>query len=372
VMGEDYMYEVKRYGTTLLDDWYNMLIFGDCLHALKLLLRNNNVKGRVRLIYIDPPFATGQEFRKGRERTGHVSSSDEDEVAYVDKFTRAEYLSFLRERLILMREILADDGSIYVHTDCKIGHYVKVLMDEVFGEEHFINDITRIKCNPKNFERKGYGNIKDMILFYSKTDKYVWNGSLQDYTKEQIERLFPKVDKDGRRYTTNPLHAPGETKNGATGQPWRGILPPKGRHWRYPPEVLEELDKKGLIEWSKTGNPRKKIYADEFIKKKMKRQDVWEFKDPPYPSYPTEKNLDMVKVIIEASSNPNDIVLDAFCGSGTTLVAAEELGRRWIGIDNSPLAIEVSLERLRKLKSVRAFRLLSLVGPLPETLQKIL
>jgi adenine-specific DNA-methyltransferase len=371
-MGEDCMYEVKRYGTTLLDDWYNMLIFGDCLHALKLLLRNNNVKGRVRLIYIDPPFATGQEFRKGRERTGHVSSSDEDEVAYVDKFTRAEYLSFLRERLILMREILADDGSIYVHTDCKIGHYVKVLMDEVFGEEHFINDITRIKCNPKNFERKGYGNIKDMILFYSKTDKYVWNGSLQDYTQEQIERLFPKVDKDGRRYTTNPLHAPGETKNGATGQPWRGILPPKGRHWRYPPEVLEELDRKGLIEWSKTGNPRKKIYADEFIKKKMKRQDVWEFKDPPYPSYPTEKNLDMVKVIIEASSNPNDIVLDAFCGSGTTLVAAEELGRRWIGIDNSPLAIEVSLERLRKLKSVRPFRLLSLVGPLPEALQKIL
>jgi adenine-specific DNA-methyltransferase len=365
--------EVMSCGKVYWDNWYNMLIFGDCLTTLKLLLSNPDVKGKVRLIYIDPPFATGQNFRWGRDRASHISSSNEDEIAYVDKFTRTEYLRFLKERLILMREILADDGSIYVHIDCKVGHYVKVLMDEIFGEEHFINDITRIKCNPKNFERKGYGNIKDMILFYSKTDNYVWNGSLQDYTQEQIERLFPKIDKeDGRRYTTNPLHAPGETKNGATGQPWRGILPPKGRHWRYPPEVLEELDRKGLIEWSKTGNPRKKIYADEFIKKKIKRQDVWEFKDPAYPCYPTEKNLDMLKVIVLASSNPNDIVLDAFCGSGTTLIVAEELNRRWIGIDNSPIAIKVVLERLRKLKNSKLFKLLSLEEVLSEALQKVL
>jgi adenine-specific DNA-methyltransferase len=368
----DCLREVKGYGNNWWDDWYNMLIFGDCSLALRSLLNNPNVKGKVRLIYIDPPFATGQNFRKGRGRTSHVSSSNEDEIAYVDKFTRTEYLEFLRERLILMREILAEDGSIYVHIDCKVGHYVKVLMDEIFGEEHFINDITRIKCNPKNFERKGYGNIKDMILFYSKTDNYVWNGSLQGYTQQQIEKLFPKIDKDGRRYTTNPLHAPGETKNGATGKPWRGIFPPIGRHWRYPPEVLEELDKKGLIEWSKTGNPRKKIYADEFIQKKMKRQDIWEFKDPAYPSYPTEKNLDMLKVIVEASSNPNDIVLDAFCGSGTTLVASEELDRRWIGIDNSPVAIEVTLERLRRLKNIKPFKVFSVEEELPETLQKVL
>jgi adenine-specific DNA-methyltransferase len=364
--------EVKSYGKSWWDSWYNMLIIGDCLHALNSLLDDPRIRGKVRLIYIDPPFATGHEFRRGDERASHISSSDEDEIAYVDKFTRTEYLRFLRERLALMKEILADDGSIYIHIDCKVGHYVKVLMDEIFGEEHFINDITRIKCNPKNFERKGYGNIKDMILFYSKTDDYVWNGSLQDYTEEQIKRLFPKIDKDGRRYTTNPLHAPGETKNGATGKPWRGILPPKGRHWRYPPEVLEELDRKGLIEWSRTGNPRKKIYADEFIKKKIKRQDVWEFKDPPYPSYPTEKNLDMLKVIVEASSNPNDIVLDAFCGSGTTLIASEELGRRWIGIDNSPIAINVALKRLRELKNIRPFKLLSVEELLPEVLQKVL
>lgn len=343
--------EIKSFGITRLDGWKNMLILGDNFSALKLLLQKQSIKGNVRLIYIDPPFSTNQVFTSGNDRTATISRSNGDIIAYEDTLTGAEYLEFLRERLVLLREILADDGSIYVHIDWKMGHYVKLLMDEIFGEEHFINDITRIKCNPKNFPRKAYGNIKDMILFYSKTSNYIWNEAVEDYTEENIKRLFPKVDKDGRRYTTNPLHAPGETINGPTGQPWRGLRPPKGRHWRYPPEVLEELDKRGLIEWSNTGNPRKKIYADDYIKKKKKRQDIWEFKDPPYPKYPTEKNLDMLKMIIESSSNKHDIVLDCFAGSGTTLVAAEETGRRWIGIDNSPTAIEISQERIKRIKT---------------------
>jgi adenine-specific DNA-methyltransferase len=365
--------EVKRFGRSLHDEWHNLLVFGDNLHAMKALMSRCDIRGRVRLVYIDPPFSTNQEFRAGVSRTSTISSSREDQTAYQDLLAGAEYLEFLRERLVLLRELLANDGSIYVHIDWKMGHYVKVLMDEIFGQEHFINDITRIKCNPKNFERKGYGNIKDMILFYSKTDNYVWNGSYVGYTKQQLERLFPKVDQDGRRYTTNPLHAPGETKNGPTGQPWRGVLPPRGRHWRYPPEVLEQLDKQGLIEWSRSGNPRKKIYADEYARKKMYRQDIWEFKDPPYPSYPTEKNLEMLKVIVEASSNKEDIVLDCFSGSGTTLVASELLGRRWIGIDNSPKAIEVTLRRLQNLKKVRPFTLHKVsIEPLPEALQEVL
>lgn len=358
----------------LIDDssWENMLIFGDNLPVLKTLMDNIQIKGKIRLVYIDPPFSTNHEFRKGDRRTSTISSSLNDEIAYADLITGHEYLEFIRKRLIFLRVLLADDGSIYVHIDWKKGHYIKVLMDEIFGEEHFINDIARIKCNPKNFPRPAYGNIKDMILFYSKTDNYVWNESLEDYTEEDIRRLFPKIDKDGRRYTTTPLHAPGETRNGPTGQPWRGILPPKGRHWRYPPEVLEELDRQGLIEWSSSGNPRKKIYADEYIKRKKKRQDVWVFKDPAYPKYPTEKNLEMLKVIIKASSNPNDIVLDCFVGSGTTLIAAEQLGRRWIGIDNSPTAIEVSLKRLLALKHYRTFTFYNATDqPLPEPLQKL-
>lgn len=347
--------EVKSFGQNRIDAWNNMLILGDNLSALRALLKEANIRGKVRLAYIDPPFATNQEFKSGESRTSTISYSHEDEKAYEDKLVGAEYMEFLRKRIILLREILTDDGSIYVHIDWKMGHYVKVLMDEIFGQERFINDITRVKCNPKNFERKGYGNIKDMILFYSKTDRYIWNEPREEMTEEDIQRLFAKLDKDGRRYTTTPLHAPGETRNGPTGQPWKGLKPPKGRHWRYSPDELDRLDKHGLIEWSSTGNPRKKIYADEVFAKGKKRQDIWKFKDPPYPTYPTEKNLEMLKVIIEASSNPDDIVLDCFAGSGTTLVASEELGRRWVGIDNSKIAIDITQKRLLSIKGLPAF-----------------
>ncbi|MEK7125889.1 MAG: site-specific DNA-methyltransferase, partial [Patescibacteria group bacterium] len=241
----------------------------------------------------------------------------------------------------------SDRASIYLHIDYKIGHYVKLIMDEVFGRENFRNDITRIKCNPKNFQRKGYGNIKDLILFYSKSTNPTWNHPTMPHSEEEEGRLFKKVDKDGRKYTTIPLHAPGETTNGNTGKEWRGVKPPNGRHWRSDPAILEELDKQGLIEWSSTGVPRKKIYLDESDGKKM--QDIWEFKDPQYPSYPTEKNLDLLKFIIAASSDEDDIVLDCFCGSGTTLAAAQELGRHWIGIDASDAAIRVSKKRLAEL-----------------------
>jgi len=351
--------EIGWFGQDRLDGWRNMLIWGDNLPVLRTLLEDSSVAGKVRLVYIDPPFATNQEFRSGSSRTSTVSYSAEDMQAYEDRIVGPEYIEFLRQRLFLLRELLADDGSIYVHIDWKMGHYVKVLMDEVFGQERFINDITRIKCNPKNFERKAYGNIKDMILFYSKTERYVWNEPREEMTQEDIERLFPKVDEKGRRYTTTPLHAPGETRNGPTGQAWRGLTPPRGRHWRYSPEELDRLDALGLIEWSSTGNPRKRIYADEILARGKKRQDIWEFKDPPYPLYPTEKNLEMLKVIVEASSNPDDIVLDCFAGSGTTLVAAEELKRRWIGVDNSKVAIDTALRRLLK-KGCSAFVLYEL------------
>lgn len=347
--------EVKSFGQNRLDGWGNMLVLGDNLSTLMILLKETDIRGKVRLVYIDPPFATNQEFKSGKLRTSTISRSPNDEKAYEDKLIGAEYIEFLRKRIILLRDILADDGSIYVHIDWKMGHYVKVLMDEIFGQERFINDITRIKCNPKNFERKGYGNIKDMILFYSKTAHYVWNEPREEMTEEDIQRLFPKVDKEGRKYTTTPLHAPGETRNGPTGQPWKGLKPPKGRHWRYSPNELNRLDKHGLIEWSSTRNPRKKIYADEVFAKGKRRQDIWKFKDSPYPSYPTEKNLQMLKVIIETSSKPDDLVLDCFAGSGTTLVAAEELRRRWIGIDNSKVALDVAQKRLLTIKGHSTF-----------------
>lgn len=354
-------------------DWSNMLIFGNNMAVMKTLAEKKHIRGNIRLVYIDPPFSTQQEFRGGNDRVATISASQQDEVAYSDKLMGSQFIEFIRERLVLLHELMADDGSIYVHIDWKKGHYVKVIMDEIFGEDHFINDIARIKCNPKNFARHAYGNVKDMVLFYSKTDNYIWNEAKEIMTEQDILRRFNKVDAQGRRYTTIPLHAPGETRNGVTGQIWNGLTPPKGRHWRTDPQELTRLDKAGLIEWSKTGNPRKIIYADEAIMAGKKRQDIWDFKDYQYPTYPTEKNADMLKVIIEASSSPGDIVLDCFAGSGTTLVSAEALGRHWIGIDSSSLAIEATIGKIAALKKPSVFTLYNAINqPLSERLQKII
>jgi len=330
-------------------DVINMLIKGENLNAMQSLIQKYNLRCKIDLVYIDPPFATNTIFRGNELRTSHISSSLKDDIAYSDNLLGSAYLEFIRERLILIRELMSEESSIYLHIDYKIGHYIKIIMDEVFGEKNFRSDITRIKCNPKNFGRKAYGNIKDLILFYTKTDKYIWNEPKHKRAEDEVKRLFTKIDINGRYYTTNPLHAPGETKNGNTGKKWRDMLPPTGRHWRYDPKVLDELDAKGLIEWSSTGNPRKIVYADEMPYKKL--QDIWEFKDPPRPIYPTEKNIELLKTIIKTSSNPKSIVFDCFCGSGGTLVASKMLGRNWIGIDNSEMAIKTTLKRLQESKS---------------------
>src|SRR3989338_2112017 len=329
----------------------NMLIAGDNLKALKCLLFDLKLRNSIDLVYIDPPFATNNVFKIGTDRANTISSSQLDEVAYEDTLAGADFIEFLRQWLILLRELMSDKASIYLHIDYKIGHYVKIVMDEIFGVKNFRNDITRIKCSPKNFSRRAYGNIKDLILFYTMSSKYTWNETRVPLLENDVEKLFKKRNKTGRQYTTVPLHAPGETNGGATGKPWRGIAPPKGRHWRSAPDVLDKLDKDGLIEWSATGVPRKIIYADEAEKKGKKLQDIWEFKDPMYPEYPTEKNIDLLEMIIKTSSNECDLVLDCFAGSGTTILAADKLKRRWIGIDQSEHAIKLIEKRVKKIES---------------------
>lgn len=322
----------------------NLLLLSENLHALQYLLEVENLANKVDLVYIDPPFATGMNFTITQGRATTISNSKTGDIAYKDTLKGDEFLDFLSERLVLLRELLSDRGSIYLHTDYKIGHYVKVLMDKIFGMENFRNDISRIKCNPKNFARIGYGNVKDMILFYSKSANPIWNEPYQAYDESDIEKLFPKKDKNNRRYTTVPIHAPGETLNGKSSQTFNGIFPPKGRHWRTDVETLQQWDREGLIEWSSAGNPRKIIYADE--RKGKRVQDIWEYKDPQYPDYPTEKNMELIERIVQTSSDEGSLVLDCFCGSGTTLVAAQNNGRKWIGVDQSPLAIDVTRKRL--------------------------
>lgn len=315
----------------------NLLIFDDNLNAMQFLLQEKAYKNALDLIYIDPPFATNNTFRMGSTISASLSAN----VAYDDKFSLEAYLEFLYYRFILMREMLSEKGSIYVHTDSKIGHYVKIVLDEIFGKEHFINDITRIKCNPKNFAKKGYGNVKDSILFYSKGADFIWNEVSQKVSQSDLAKRFNKRDEKGA-YTTIPLHAPGETKNGESGKEWNGLKPPKGRHWRCALSDLDSLQKEGLIEWSKNGNPRKKIYAKDYGYKKI--QDIWEFKDSQKVLYPTQKNTALLRQILLMSSNENSLVMDCFCGGGGFLQEASCLKRKFIGIDESAQAIAINKE----------------------------
>lgn len=316
----------------------NRLIFAENLGALATLAQDESVAGKVRLVYIDPPFATRSAFH-----------SRELVHAYEDALVGAEFIEFLRERLVWLHQLLADDGSLYLHLDDRMVFYARIVLDGIFGPKNYKNCITRKKCNPKNYTRNTYGNISDYILFYTKSENYVWNRPVEPWTDERVAKEYQYIEpKTGRRYKKVPVHAP-EVRHGETGKPWRGMLPPPGKHWQYLPTKLDELDAKGQIYWSPTGNPRRKVYLDQ--SPGVSLQDIWlDLKDAhnqniPITGYPTEKNPELLRRIILASSRPGDLVLDAFSGSGTTLAAASELGRRWIGVDNSPEAIRTTLKR---------------------------
>ncbi len=337
ILGMEYKpsHTIVRVGS----DSKNTLYYGDNLPVLLELMRDSSIAGHVRLIYIDPPFSTGGEFQCRDQST-----------AYSDTFSGSQYVEFIRRRLIVLRELLSDDGSIYVHLDSNMVFHIKIIMDEIFGPNNYRAMITRKKCSNKNYTKTTYGDVSDYILFYTKTSNYVWNRQYEPWTDESAAKEYPFVDDlSGRRYKRVPLHAPG-TRNGETGQPWRGIMPPKGKHWQYAPSTLEEMDKNGEIYWSKNGNPRRKVFLEN--SKGIPVQNIWlNFRDSINQNdrstgYPTEKNLGLLERIIKASSNPGDLVLDCFCGSGTTLEAASSLDRDWIGIDIGLNAIKATVSRL--------------------------
>ena len=320
--------------------WTNRLYFGDNFPILGSLLDDPAIRGQVSLVYIDPPYSTNSVFESRQQK-----------AAYQDLVSGAAFVEALRERLVLLRELISDRGSIYVHLDENMAFPMKIVMDEVFGSANFRNIITRKKCNTKNYTRLTYGNISDFILFYSKTDTYIWNRPVIAWSEDKGKKEYTYVEAaTGRRFKKVPVHAPG-VRNGETGKPWRGVLPPPGKHWQYPPSVLDEMDRRGEMFWSSNGNPRRKIYLDE--SDGIPVQDIWmDFKDAhnqniDITGYPTEKNIEMLEQIVSASSNPGDLVLDCFAGSGTTLAAAANLGRRWIGMDNSKEAISTIVNRLR-------------------------
>ena len=316
----------------------NQFFFGDNKNALLFLL-NNGYRSKVDLIYIDPPFATAADFVTRKQTK-----------AYSDTLTGGAYIEFMRERLIILKELLSDNGSIYVHLDANMAFRIKIIMDEIFGTHNCRAFITRKKCSTKNYTKTTYGNISDYILFYSKSEDYIWHRPFEPWEEDSANTLYPFVEeRTGRRYKKVPLHAPG-IRNGATGREWHGKLPPPGKHWQFRPETLDEMDARGEIAWSSTGNPRRKVYLDQ--SEGIPVQDIWlGFRDnvnqqQKTTGYPTEKNLDMLKRIIQASSNEGSLVLDCFAGSGTTLAAANELGRHFIGCDNGSESLQAIIKRL--------------------------
>jgi adenine-specific DNA-methyltransferase len=307
---------------------------------LAVLHRLNAEGVSARCVYIDPPYGTQQQF--GRRITEHP--------AYCDGASGATYLSALRRRLVLLRELLTQDGTIFVHLDSAMVGEVKVLLDELFGRSNFRAWITRRKCSSKNYTRKTFGDITDYLLMYSKTSDYLFQRQFDSRGAEQEAVDFPKVDKQtGRRFALVPVHAPG-LRNGATGSVWRGKSPPPGKHWQWTPEKLEEFDRRGDIHWTRNGTPRRKMWAEESPGSAV--PNLWlDYRDPfnqnfAITGYPTEKNLELLKRVISAATKPGDLVLDCYAGSGTTLAAAGSLGRRWIGVDSGPLAVALAQKRL--------------------------
>ncbi|MDY6856809.1 MAG: site-specific DNA-methyltransferase [Thermodesulfobacteriota bacterium] len=297
-------------------NWSNKLIFGDNLQIMKSLLDDPEVKGRVKLIYIDPPFATKQEFK-----------GSQDQKAYQDKIAGAKFVEFLRKRLILLRELLADDGSIYVHLDWKKSHYIKVIMDEIFKENNLKNEIIwfyrRWTAGSYSFQK-----MHDTLLFYSKSKA----GKLNPVFVETTEGQKKKHDKGWDR---NSVYIDGKR------QPQLLI---------YDKEKVDEAVKKGRI---KLDDYARVVTVETG---KTIAPDVWDINYINSQAferidYPTQKPEALLERIIKASSNKGDIALDVFAGSGTTLAVAEKLGRRWIGIDCGKLAIHTMQKRLLNLKS---------------------
>lgn len=289
------------------NDWTNMIVQGDNLQFLKTCFINQDplikdkIKGKVKLIYIDPPFATKRDF-----------GGKEGEDSYSDKVDRAEFLEGLRERLIFMREILADDGSIYVHLDQKMSHYVKIIMDEVFNKEFFLNEICwsyGAGGNPKNF----FPRKHDSILYYSKSGKHIFNSNDKimrvPYDQSTLDTHYRNMDENGRRYRNQIVN---------------------GRNY---------------ITYADEGKLVTDVWTD------IGSQNATSPISSEYTGYPTQKPEKLLERIIKASSNEGDLIFDLFGGSGTTAAVAEKLGRRWVSCDFGKHAIYTQQKRLLEIQN---------------------
>jgi DNA modification methylase len=357
-------------GDTFEEGWKNKLIWGDNLLVMGSLL--GKFAGKMDLIYIDPPFATGADFSfKTQIGDGNLEVTKEqsiiEEKAYRDTWGRGldSFIHMLFDRFHLMRDLLTDDGSIYVHIGWNVSHYVKAVLDEVFGSDRLVNQIIWKRQTAHNDIGQGskhFGPIHDVIFLYTKSKTFTWNMQYQPYSDEYIKAFYKYVEpQTGRLYRLSDITGPG---GAAKGNPYYEFLGIK-RYWRFKRERMEELYRQGQIIQTKPGTvPAQKRYLDEMPGVPL--QDLWLDINPVQPQsterlgYETQKSEALLERIVKQSSNPGSLVADFFCGSGTTLAVAEKLGRRWIGCDLGRFAVHTTRKRLLELEGCKPFELLNL------------
>lgn len=300
----------------------------------------------VDLVYIDPPFNSNRVYETFWGETKEKRAFDDRHES-----TRA-YIEFMRPRCVELARVLKETGSFYYHCDWHASHYVKVMLDQIFGENCFRNEIiwkraSTVKGNAGQGSRL-WGSNTDSLLFYTASDEYTFNPLYRPYSQEYIDRFYKFTEPGtGRRYRLISMIGPGGAAKGNPSYEVMGVT----RHWRYSQEKMDDLIGRGMVVQTRPGAvPQRKQYLDEG--KGVAIQTLWDDLEALSATsaerlgYPTQKPLSLLERIIKASSDPDDIVLDAFCGCGTALVAAERLNRRWIGIDCSPTACRVMSKRL--------------------------
>jgi DNA modification methylase len=337
----------------------NQLIWGDNKLILSSLL--NDFAGRVQLIYIDPPFATGADFSM-RLKVGDAEFVKQpsilEEHAYRDTWGAGydSYLSMMYERLLLMRELLSDDGSIYVHCDWRVNSYLRVALDEIFGADRLVNEIIWRRAFGHSDSGR-LGSIHDTLLLYSKSEQRIWNQMTRPAEEEYIDTFFDQFDPvRGERYQRLSLSA-GGLSGGGYDYEYKGVK----TLWRCPIETLRQHDEGGRLHWPKKagGVPRLKKYESEH--EGVPLQDIWadiskiHNQSSELVGYATQKPEALLERVLQVSSSPGDLVADFFCGSGTTGVVAERLDRRWLMTDLGRFAIHTTRKRLLNIPDCRPF-----------------
>lgn len=358
----------------------NTLFYGDNLPILREYIPDESVD----LVYLDPPFNSNRNYsvlfrdESGKESeaqieafedTWHWSESAEETYFWLvteasDEVSKAiaalreligtnqvmAYLVMMAARLVELHRVLKPTGSLYLHCDPTSSHYLKVVLDAIFGPTKFRSEIVWKRSSAHSDTKQGrriHGHIHDVIFFYTRSDDWTWNPVYTHYDEGYVKNFYKHVEPGtNRRYRLGDLTA--AKPGGDTSYEWKGVRPYEGRFWAYSKEKMEEFDKQGRIYYSKTGRPQYKRYLDEMPGVAL--QDLWTDIRPTQTSerlgYPTQKPLALLERIINNSSKPGDIVLDPFCGCGTAIAAAQKLERRWIGIDVTHLSIALQKYRL--------------------------